>query len=300
MKIVILGAEGQVGWELQRSLSFFGDVSAFKRSQADFTKPDDIVALLNNEQPNIVVNAAANTAVDAAETDAGNAHKINAGTVSSIAKTCSELGAVFIHYSTDYVFDGLKSGFYVESDRTSPLSVYGASKLAGEAAITDSGSLHFIFRTSWVYAARGNNFIKTMLKLASEKNSLSVVDDQFGAPTSAELIADITALVVARIKLDDSFAKNYSGIYHLVAADETTWFGLARYVIGLAESLGLSLQVAAEDIKPIPTSAYPRPATRPVNSRLNTEKLSNLLNITLPTWKLHVHRMVREYLEDKI
>jgi dTDP-4-dehydrorhamnose reductase len=194
------------------------------------------------------------------------------------------------------VFDGNKSGAYVEQDATAPQSVYGQSKQQGELSIQLSGCRHFIFRTSWVYAARGNNFAKTMIKLASERDELKVVSDQFGAPTSAELIADVTSLTVQRLKNDATFGQQYSGIYHLVANGVTTWHAFAQFVLEKADNLGIELKVKADDIQPILTSEYPTPAQRPKNSQLNTDKLEQLLSVVLPNWQYHAERMIKEYL----
>jgi dTDP-4-dehydrorhamnose reductase len=300
MRILLLGAQGQVGWELQRSLSCLANVSAHARNTADLSLPSTIVSLIQSERPDIVINAAAYTAVDQAETDEDTAYQVNAKTVELIAAECKAVNAMLIHFSTDYVFDGQKETPYDEQDETYPQLVYGASKCAGEEAIVASDCDYFILRTSWVYAARGNNFAKTMLKLASEKTSLSVVNDQFGAPTSAEFLADIVALIVSRVKSDALFIHNNTGFYHVVASGETTWFGFAQYVLEQAEYLGYTLNVAAKDIQPVPTSDFPRPAKRPANSRLSTQKLCDLLNISIPRWQFYVSRMVNEYLEERI
>lgn len=293
MKIVLLGKDGQVGWELQRSLAPLGELIALGRGEGDLENPAVLLEKLRAINPTVIVNAAAYTAVDRAETEVERAQAINAAAPAALADFAAASGAWLIHYSTDYVFDGMKSDPYVEDDLTGPLSVYGRSKLDGERAIAGSGCRHLIFRTSWVFASRGGNFAKTMLKLAGERDRLSVVNDQFGAPTSAELIADVTALCLYRIARRD-VPTPVSGIYHLVAAGETTWFEFARLVMAEAESLGVALKVKPEAVLPIPASDYPTPARRPSNSRLATGKLRAAFELELPDWRFHVRRMVQE------
>lgn len=292
MKIVLLGKDGQVGWELQRALAPLGEVVACGHAEADLENPSALIERMRSLAPDVIVNAAAYTAVDRAESDPTRAQFINAEAPAALAQFAAESGAWLIHYSTDYVFDGTKPGAYVEDDRTAPLSVYGRSKLDGERAIAASGCRHLIFRTSWVFAARGGNFARTMLKLAAERERLSVVNDQFGAPTSAELIADVTALCLYRIGQADG--ASLCGIYHLVAAGETSWFEFARLVLAEAAALGVSLKVGADAVAPIPTSDYPTPARRPANSMLATAKLRDTFGLTLPDWRFHVRRTVRE------
>lgn len=293
MKIVLLGKDGQVGWELQRALMPLGDVTNFGRGEADLERPDQLVEMLRRMRPDVIVNAAAYTAVDRAETDVARAQLINTEAPAALAGLAKELGAWLVHYSTDYVFDGKKNEPYAEVDATGPLSVYGRTKLAGEQAIAISGCRHLIFRTSWVYASRGGNFARTMLKLAAERDQLSVVNDQFGAPTSAELIADVTALCLHRIFGADK-GERYSGIYHLVASGETTWFDYACLVLREAAQLGVALRVGHDAVRPIPASQYPTPARRPASSRLSTEKLCQTFDLVLPDWRFHVRRMIRE------
>jgi len=294
LKILLLGKNGQVGWELQRALSPLGELRACDRTEANLDDPESLRQLIRDYAPHIIVNAAAYTAVDKAESDKESAHRINTQSLAVLAEEIKQLNGWLIHYSTDYVFDGRKEGSYVESDMTAPLSVYGQTKLDGELAITASGCKHLIFRTSWVFASRGGNFAKTMLRLAAERDSLNVVADQFGAPTSAELIADITALSIYRLQHDAALAAQASGIYNLVAAGETSWHGYAQFVIAEAIQCGASFKVQPEQVGSIPASAYPVPAARPQNSRLNTNKLRQLLNIQLPPWQYHVKRMVQE------
>ena len=294
LKILLLGKNGQVGWELQRALSPLGELRACDRTEANLDDPESLRQLVQDYAPDVIINAAAYTAVDKAESDIDSARRVNAQSLAILAEETKRLNGWLIHYSTDYVFDGTKDGFYLENDLTAPLSVYGQTKRDGEIAITESGCKHLIFRTSWVFASRGSNFAKTMLRLAAERDSLNVVVDQFGAPTSAELIADVTALSIYRLQHDAVLAQRASGIYHLVASGETSWHGYAQFVIAEAIKGGSSFKVQPEQVGSIPASAYPVPAARPQNSRLNTEKLRQLLKIQLPPWQYHVRRMVQE------
>ncbi|MFB3100400.1 MAG: dTDP-4-dehydrorhamnose reductase, partial [Gammaproteobacteria bacterium] len=269
MKILLFGKEGQVGWELQRSLSPLGQLLAVGRQEVDMEDLDGVRHCVHQNKPDIIVNAAAYTAVDKAESEPAKAHRVNAEVVGVLADEARRQKAWLVHFSTDYVFDGEKSSPYEEDDPTCPLSVYGKSKLESEQLIRKNHTKHLIFRSSWVYALRGHNFVKTMLRLAREKDELKIVDDQHGAPTSAELIADVTALAIYRIsRVSDE--ENFAGIYHLVAGGETSWHGFAQYVLELAQAMGVELKTRAEEVQSIPTSAYPLPARRPRNSRLNT------------------------------
>lgn len=292
MDILLFGKNGQVGWELQRALAPLGNVIALdsRSSQycGNFNDPTGVAETVRAIKPQIIVNAAAYTAVDKAEGDKENARCINALAVIEIAKAAEEIGAWFIHYSTDYVFDGQGDTPWREDDATGPLSVYGSTKLEGERGLQQHCSRHLIFRTSWVYAARGNNFAKTMIKLAKERDIISVINDQHGAPTGADLIADCTAHAI-RIALVN---KNVAGIYHLIASGETTWYAYANKVINIAKKQGLEL--AVQTINPVTTSAFPTPAKRPANSRLNTEKFQRTFNLTLPEWQVGVERMLNE------
>lgn len=294
MKILLLGANGQVGWELQRSLATLGKLKACDRHSANL---EDFARLQNTVRdfsPDIIVNAAAYTAVDKAETESDKAHRINADAVGLLAHEAKQLNAWLIHYSSDYVFDGEQFAPYTETDKPNPQSVYGASKLLGESAIRGSGCKHLIFRTSWVYAHRGGNFAKTMLRLAGERDTLKVVADQFGVPTSAELIADITSLSLYRLTHDPKLAQNASGIYHLCPEGETSWHGFAQYVIAEAQAHGVPLRATADNIQPITTNQYPLPAKRPSSSRLNSQKLIETFDVYLPTWQTHVQRLIAE------
>jgi dTDP-4-dehydrorhamnose reductase len=291
MKILLLGKDGQVGWELQRTLAPLGTLVACGRDEANLEDLDGLRGLIAHHRPDVIVNAAAYTAVDKAESEPDKARAVNAHAVGMLAQQAADTGAWLIHYSTDYVFDGEKTAPYVEDDPTGPLSVYGRTKLEGEQLIRQSGARHLIFRTSWVYATRGGNFAKTMLRLAHEKDTLSVVDDQHGAPTSAALIADISALALYRVaRIPD--AEPLAGTYHLAAAGTTSWHEYAKYVLELARAAGAGLKAGPDDVKPIPTAAYPVPATRPKNSQLDTAKLVRSFDLRLPEWQYHVRRLV--------
>lgn len=297
MSILLLGANGQVGWELQRALACLGPLHVWDRQTADLSQPQTLPALIEPLKPRVIVNAAAYTAVDQAESDLEGARRINAESVAELARVAARLDAWLVHYSTDYVFDGSKSGPYREDDPTNPLSVYGQTKLEGELAIQQSGCRHLIFRTSWVYAARGNNFAKTMLRLAAERDVLRVVADQIGAPTSAELIADVTASILQRMRFDAALAARSSGIYHLVADGETSWHRYAQLAITQAREMGVNLKIRPEQIQPIASDEYPVPARRPANSRLDTQKLRAHFGMRLPHWQYHLKRMLAERLE---
>jgi dTDP-4-dehydrorhamnose reductase len=295
MKILLLGKNGQVGWELQRALAPLGEVVALDFDSpapltADFSKPESLAAMVRAVAPQLIVNAAAHTAVDKAESEPDFARALNATSPAVLAREAAASGAWLMHYSTDYVFDGSGTAPWREDSPTGPLSVYGATKLEGEQAIRASGCKHLVFRTSWVYAARGGNFAKTMLKLAKERDKLTVIDDQVGSPTGADLLADLTAhalrAAIARPEL--------AGTYHAVASGETSWHGYARHVIEFARAAGQPIQVAPEAVLAVPTSAFPTPAKRPGNSRMDTSKLRNSFDFVLPSWQSGVERMLTE------
>jgi dTDP-4-dehydrorhamnose reductase len=287
-RILLLGKNGQLGWELGRALVPLGQLFACDRQQCDLSRSDSIEKTLVEITPEIIVNAAAFTAVDRAEQDSASAFQINTHAVSQLADYARRQNALLIHYSTDYVFDGRQTTPYSETDSTNPLSIYGLSKRDGESAVVKSGCSHLIFRTSWVFATRGANFAKTMLRLGAEKEQLRIVADQIGAPTSAELIADVTAHA-----LRSFLAKQApGGLYHLAAGGETSWHDYASYVIEQAHTLGMPMQV--KSIDKITTAEYPLPAPRPANSRLNTDKLQTTFGLTLPPWQHHVDRMLTE------
>ena len=293
MKILLLGKNGQVGWELQRSLAPLGEVISLDRNGlsqwcGDLSNPDQIYKTILEIAPNVVVNASAYTAVDLAETEQDMANLINHVTVGKIAEACAQIKALLVHYSTDYVFDGEGTSIFNETDTLKPLNVYGQTKALGEQAIQNAQCNYLIFRTSWVFAQKGKNFLKTMLALSQQREELSIIDDQIGAPTSAELIADVSAHAIVQTLRDQTKI----GIYHLVASGETSWFEYANYIFEQAKNLGVNL--AVQQVNPIPTVAYPTPAKRPHNSRLNNQKIQHAFQIYLPDWKVHVQRTVIE------
>ncbi|WP_122411143.1 dTDP-4-dehydrorhamnose reductase [Pseudomonas viridiflava] len=299
MKILLLGKNGQVGWELQRSLAVLGEVIALDRQVAstaygeisgDLSNLDELRKTIRQVQPQVIVNAAAYTAVDKAETEQALAHTVNALASQVLAEEALQLDALLVHYSTDYVFNGTGSQAWKETDAVSPVNYYGATKLEGEQLIVASGCKHLIFRTSWVYAARGNNFAKTMLRLAKDRPSLNVIADQIGAPTGAELLADIATAALQQALTRPELC----GIYHLAPAGEVSWHAYAQFVIDFARANGEPL--AVETISPIATTEYPTPAQRPLNSRLNTDKLRQNFSLHLPGWQSGVTRMLMESL----
>lgn len=293
MNILLFGKTGQVGWELQRALAPLGHLIAVDvHSQdycGDFSNPEGIAETIRRIKPDVIVNAAAHTAVDKAESEPEFAQLLNATSVEAIAKEAEVLGAWVIHYSTDYVFPGNGETPWLETDTTAPLNVYGETKLAGEKALSENCTRHLIFRTSWVYAAKGNNFARTMLKLAKERAELSVINDQFGAPTGAELLADCTAHAI-RVALGKP---ELAGTYHLVAGGTTTWFDYASLVFDEARKAGMELAIT--QLNGVPTSAYPTAACRPVNSRMNTFKFQQSFDLVLPQWDAGVKRMLTEW-----
>lgn len=291
--ILLLGKNGQVGWQLQRALAPLGKLIALDRAGdnglcGDIANLDGLQETIDHIKPDVLVNAAAYTAVDKAQSEPELAAHLNHKAPALMAERMAVLGGCLVHYSTDYVFDGSGDQPWEETDATGPLNVYGATKLAGEQAIQASGCHHLIFRTSWVYASQGNNFAKTMLRLAAERETLNVINDQIGAPTGAELIADITAHTLRR----SADQPTGSGLYHLAASGETSWYDYARYVIDWAKDTGLPL--AVQSVNPIPSEEYPVPAVRPKNSRLNCQALAETFDLELPDWKQGVKRMLQE------
>jgi dTDP-4-dehydrorhamnose reductase len=294
MKIVLFGKGGQVGWELQRSLAPLGELVALDFDSndfhADFTQPARLADTVRSLRPDVIVNAAAHTAVDKAESEPEVAATLNAEAPRVLAAEAASLGAWLVHYSTDYVFDGSGDAPRDENAPIGPLSVYGRTKLDGEIHIRASGCRHLILRTSWVYAARGGNFARTMLKLAAERDALNVIDDQVGAPTGADLLADVTAHALHACLQDEA----KGGLYHCVADGNTTWFEYALDVIGWARARGLPVRVASGAVRAVPTSAFPTAARRPLNSRLDTGKLRSTFGLVLPHWRRGVDRMLTE------
>lgn len=296
MKILLLGKNGQVGWQLQRALAPLGEIVALERKDAggDLADPQGLAAAVRAAKPQVIVNAAAYTAVDKAESEPQLARLINTEAPAALAREAAASGALLVHYGTDYVFDGSGSAPWQESDATGPLNVYGATKLAGEQAIAASGCAHLTFRTSWVYAAHGDNFIKTMLRLAATRERLTVIDDQKGAPTGAELIADVTAHAISQTLQQPAKA----GLYHLTAAGEASWFDYAQYVLALArQARPQGVKTAAGGVQPIASSQYPAAARRPLNSRLDTRRLQAVFGLTLPHWQAGVARVLEEIIE---
>lgn len=290
MRFLIVGGSGQVGWELQRSLAPLGDVVVLPRAALDLGDPEGVAQAIDAHRPDAVVNAAAYTAVDDAEAQPELADAINHRAVDTLARLAARRNCWLVHYSSDYVFDGHGTDPFGETHPTGPLNVYGRSKLAGDEAILASGCRHLILRTSWVHAPRGKNFVRSILKLARERDGMRIVADQHGAPTSAELIADITAHVLPKAHADEAT----SGLYHVAAAGETSWHEIARVVVTEARRLGADLKLPPEAIEPICSSEYPTPATRPLNSRLETIKLRETFEISLPDWRPGIERTVAE------
>ena len=293
MKILLLGKNGQVGWELQRSLAPLGELLALDRSSTshcgDLCNLEGLVETVREFRPDVVVNAAAYTAVDKAETDSQTAFLVNELAPEALSSVCAAIGAYLVHFSTDYVFDGSGQSPWLETDATAPLNVYGHSKLAGEKGIAKQGAKHVIFRTSWVYGTEGGNFAKTMLRLAQERDRMTVINDQYGAPTGAALLADVTALALQA-------SQPPTGIYHLAAAGETTWYAYAEYVLAKAKQIKPSLNYAVRDFVAVPTSDFPTSAARPLNSRLNCSRLEQALQLKLPLWQAGVDAMLTKIL----
>src|SRR3569832_199531 len=299
-RILLAGKDGQLGFELQRSLAVLGAVSAIGRRDCDLTQPEQIRQVLQKLQPDIIVNVVVFFVVVLVESDQQQAYAVNAQAPQSFAAEAKKCGALLVHFSTDYVFDGSKQGAYLESDAPNPLSVYGQSKLAGEAAIRDSGCRHLILRTSWVFGAHGNNFLKTILRLAKERDGLRIVDDQVGAPTSAALIADVSAHLIAgylRAQSGASGAASFrSGLYHLTASGAVSWHGYAQEVVRIASQLGMPLKAGVEDVAAIPSRDYPQIAARPANSQLDTTRLRTDFGLVLPEWRDGVAHVLNQLL----
>jgi dTDP-4-dehydrorhamnose reductase len=291
-KILITGKNGQVGFELQRALAPLGEIIAVDRRECDLSDLVALRAFVARVQPDVIVNPAAYTAVDKAETDRDNAFLINRDAVRVLGEEAARLNALVIHYSTDYVFDGTKDGSYTEEDTPAPKSVYGASKLAGELALAMANPRHLVLRTSWVVGAHGGNFAKTMLRLAGERDTLSVVADQRGAPTSAALLADVTAhLVRDYLHVQESLA---FGTYHVTAGGDTTWYDYARFVIAEAIAAGKPIKAGPDAVTPLATADYPTPARRPANSRLDTRYFQATFGLHLPEWQQGVRHVLQQ------
>ena len=293
MKILLFGKNGQVGWELNRSLQPLGEIIAFGRDKADFSNPESLRSIVQSANPDVIVNAVAYTAVDKAEEEEGLASVINGVAPGVLAEEALKQKALLIHYSTDYVFDGTKNAPYEETDEPKPINAYGRTKLAGELAIQSSGCEFLIFRTSWVYASRGHNFLLTILKLAKERDELSIVADQVGSPTSARLIAETTVLCLQQATKEKKAGVFFSDLYHLTTSENTNWHGFSEQIVNVANSV-LDLQLKVKSIKAIPTASYPTLAHRPMNSRLSLNKLERVFGVEMPGWKKTLELCVEE------
>ena len=293
MKILVTGKDGQVGFELQRALAPLGEIVAVDLADCNLANADAVRELVRRIAPDVIVNPAAYTAVDKAESDQATANAVNAQAPAVLGEEAARLGALVVHYSTDYVFNGSKDGAYTETDQPDPQSVYGSTKLAGERALAEANLRHLILRTSWVVGAHGGNFAKTMLRLAAEREELSVVADQFGAPTSAALLADLTAQLVRQYLREGADGFPY-GTYHVAASGETNWCDYARFVIGEALAAGKVLKVGPNAVMPLTTAQYPTPAKRPANSRLDTSHFRSTFGLRLPPWQEGVHHVLQQ------
>lgn len=295
VRILLTGKNGQVGFELQRTLAPLGQVIAVDQAECNLADPKELRRIVEEIRPDIIANPAAYTAVDKAESEPDIAFAVNGMAPGVLGEEASRIGALVVHYCTDYVFDGVKQTYYTEGDIPNPQSVYGKSKLAGEQALRLSTEQHLILRTCWVFGSHGANFAKTMLKLAAERGTLNVVADQFGAPTSAALIADVTAQIIGQYQRSSGNHFPY-GLYHLAAAGETNWCDYAKYVIEAAHRAGKSLKLKSENIRPITTAEYPVPAPRPANSRLETRKLQETFGLRLPPWQEGLDHVLQQIL----
>lgn len=293
LKILVTGKNGQVGFELRRALAPLGEIVAVDHADCDLADADSIRELVRRVAPDVIVNPAAYTAVDKAEADQQTAFAVNAQAPAVLGEEAARLGALVVHYSTDYVFNGSKAGAYSEADQPDPQSVYGSTKYAGERALAAANARHLILRTSWVVGAHGGNFAKTMLRLAAERDRLSVVADQFGAPTSAALLADLTAQLVRQYRREGADAFPY-GIYHVAASGETSWYDYARFVIEEALAAGKTLKTGPEAVAPLTTAEYPTPAKRPANSRLDTSHFRSTFGLQLPQWQDGVRHVLQQ------
>lgn len=294
MKTLLFGANGQVGWELRHALASISQVRACERQTVDLEQQDELRAVIRDYRPELIVNAAAYTAVDRAEADPDTAKRVNVDAVGLLATEAKRLDAVLVHYSTDYVFDGTKVGAYGETDTPNPLNVYGRTKLEGENAIRGSGCRHFIFRTSWVYSPRGVNFLRTMLRMAKERNTLSIVADRTGTPASARLVARTTALSLQKFAHARRSTESLLGTYHIAPTGMTSPYGLVCYLLREAQRSGIRLRCPPENVQPITAAEYPLPAKRPVNGRLDTQKLRSTFNVRLPAWQTAIRQTIQE------
>jgi dTDP-4-dehydrorhamnose reductase len=292
LRILLTGSTGQVGWELTRTLMPLGRVVTPGENQFNLARPESLGAFVNTMRPDVIINAAAYTAVDKAEQEPNLAFAVNAAAPSELAKAARRHNALLVHYSTDYVFDGKKAGAYSEENAPYPINVYGRSKLAGDEAVRASGADYLIFRTSWVFAARGKNFLTTILRLAGEREELRIVADQFGAPTWARLVADVTVLALQQDLARRKSSRFDSGTFNLTAAGETSWHGFASAIIKAARERGATLK--CRKVVPITSAEYPLPATRPANSRLSGAKLAERYGLEMPGWDCCMHLCLAE------
>lgn len=299
MNILLLGNNGQVGFELKRTLASIGEVTSINFPEVDFLQLDQLASLVCKYNPAVIVNAAAYTAVDKAESDSITAHTINGAAVGVLAEQSRKLNALLVHYSTDYIFNGIGTRPWIETDIPQPLSVYGHSKMAGEIAIRNSRCNHFIIRTSWVYSGRGQNFVRTILRLAKERDSIEVINDQIGAPTFAGFLAYSTAKMIDFDRANSSTRSKHLGTYHVTAAGEASWHTLASYVVQCAIDYGASLKIKPEHINAISTSQYPLPAPRPINSRMCVDKFESTFGISCPDWRTDCLNVVRELIQGE-
>ena len=297
MKILVTGKNGQVGHELMCTLAPLGQVVGVDVKECDLAQSAAIDALLERVKPDIIINPAAYTEVDKAESEPTKAHAVNAQAPKFLARYAARHNIPIIHFSTDYVFDGKKDGLYLEDDEPNPKSVYGKTKWLGEEAVRKMAAKHIIIRTSWVFGSHGVNFLKTMLKFATERDRLSVVSDQFGAPTSARMLAEAVAQIVTELGEPGSYRKY--GTYHVAARGETSWHGYAQVVVEKAIKHGMAIKINPKDIKPISSKEYPMPAPRPANSRLDTTKVSMVFSVSLPKWQDEVERVLKELVKEK-
>ena len=291
VRVLLLGANGQIGNELAKNLVHMGSITALARGDADFRQAEELRSVVRKYSPDILVNAAAYTAVDSAESEPELAMAVNADAPGVLAAEAESIGACFVHYSTDYVFDGRSAEPYTEDSPVNPLSVYGRSKLAGELAVASTCSRYLIFRTSWVFGAKGHNFVKRVLQLARDQTSLRIVADQVGAPTSAELVASSTASVLKAMTSAPATDRRW-GMYHLTAAGATSWHGLASYIVEVALEKGARLRISPSDICPVSTAEYPVEAPRPANSVLSTDKIQQTFHLNIPNWKIGVNQVL--------
>lgn len=298
IRILVLGRSGQLAWELRRTLLPLGDVVAVEQPELDLRRPESLVRVLDRVEPDVIVNAAAFTAVDRAESELAAAEAINATAPALLARDAARRNALLIHYSTDYVFDGTKPEPYVETDTPNPLGVYGATKLAGERAIRASAADHLVLRTSWVYAARGGNFLRTMLRLAAERERLRVVADQIGAPTWARYLAEASAQILARALAERAAGTFASGLFHLSGGGETSWHGFASAILAQAQRIDPAIALKAREVVAIATGDYPLPARRPANSRLDCAQVRRRFGIEVPDWSIGLGLCLEELLSS--